>query len=817
MTEDINVNQEQQFTYDNQRTVKVEDSYILPSQGTLNSQQLCNMPASTITSEDILKHPVLISTVTWDTTMVPGTEITGFTIPAIFATLDTFHTRMLEVYAYFKPKVCLRFMINSTKFHQGKLIAFYDPMESTVPSGTVGKRPRNIWMASGQPNVILDAGYSNSGVIEIPFEHVLSYMTTNSTERAPQMGSVYLMVLNQLGASTGVSSSLQVQVMLSCNDVELHIPMMPHTIKLISDDAPFVPEAVPAATALKVKPSAGIRQVLDASWSSIKTVPSAFWNLFTGNWNGLGDNLNTFWEDAKDRFEGGFKMLGMDKPTTLDNKTQNMLSTTAPLPHMKGVDGSIRLAATPTGGYTKIGYSEANEGEMSIKQIIKTKMLLSQIPWSDAMSAGTLLQTFPVAPGICASVTPATPIAGYTTLQPTFLSYMSLAYEQWHGSINFRFDFAATQFHTGRILAVFIPNSSTTGYTNDLNHLTNNPSHLFDLHENKTFEVNIPFVSSTPRKNTSNPITAAFTVDDELSLGTLNLYVYTPLAVTNNVPSAITFNAYISAGDDFVFEVPRIRDDVYYTTDTNIPSLGEFVPESIAALPLRSEDRNSPQTIIKGSGVTKVMTHYNEEIADVRDFARRYADYRDLFLTLSAEPTNILFYATANNETTLNSITKKSAQIPLIFISSLFTFWSGALRYKFIPHMNRSQSLRASICNALGKTSSAPLLGTGVTSFLQGAGKSYPYHIQNCAQDSGVEVEIPFYSFYNQFLVNTVQSTGNFNDLIYGSGSIITQFETPDMTEFPSNELNVTALVSAGDDFKLRFLVSPPQVLIPSA
>lgn len=668
------------------------------------------MPASKLTAEDLLRHPILVDTLTWTTSDLPGTELGSFTIPAIFANLDTFHTRMLQVYAYFKPSVNLRFLINSTKFHQGKLIAFYDPMESTVPVGTLAqKRVRNTYMATGQPNVILDAGYSNTGVIEIPFEHVLSYMTTNSQERAPQMGTVYIMVLNSLGASTGVTPTLDVQVMLSCDDVQLHIPMMPHEVRLLSEvEEPMVPQSVPTPVNTNdtsrllesvpkfKKPSSGVRQLLDATVSTWSTIPKAFGNLFTGNWNGLGENFGTLWENFKDNLEGGFKMMGMDKPTLLDNKTQNFLSTAAPLSHMKGVDGSIRLAATSYGGYTKMDFSAANEAEMSIKEIIKTKMMFARINWSTTDLPYTPLYSTKVHPGICFNAP--SPLTGYTQLSPTFLSYMSLGYEQWHGSINFRFDFAATQFHTGRLIAVFEPNSDTIGFTDDLVHATNNPSYLFDLHENKTFEINIPFVSSTPRKNTANPTSSAFPVDDEISLGNLILYVYTPLAITNNVPSDISFNAYISAGDDFVFEIPRIRDDVYFPSDTEIPALSEpLVPQSVEALPLRSEDRTSPPTIIKGSGVTVLTCHYNEEIADVRDFARRYANYRPLTLTFAGEPSSTLSYASANHETTLTSVTRKSAQIPIIFISSLFTFWSGSLRYKYIPHLNRTQTDRKSV------------------------------------------------------------------------------------------------------------------------
>lgn len=766
------------------------------------------MPTANLSNTDILKNPVLIETATWDTTQMPGTELISFTLPAIFATLDTFHTRMLQVYSYFKPTVNLHFIINPTKFHQGKLIAFYDPMETTVPSGTLLKRRvRNQYMATGQPNVILDAGYANTGVIQIPFEHVLSYMTTNSAERAPQMGTVYLMVLNALNVSVGATAELDVQVMLSCSDVELHLPIRPHTIQLISEEEPLQLESLE-----NPKPSRGFNAVVDSIMDAPQNCYDFYYNLFTGNWNGVGDALGNAWDSTISGTKGLLQIFGMDKPAHPMARTSNRLATIAPLSHMKGVDNSVRLAATPVGGYTRMDFSSANPNEMNIKQIIMTKMMFRQDMWDTTLAQGVSLMRIPVHPSLSYSTVDA---GGFTRLQPTFLSYMSLAFEQWHGSINFRFDFAATQFHTGRILAVFEPNSSTTGAVDDLVHYTNNPSHLFDLHENKTFEINIPFVSSTPRKNTSNPTAVTdFTLNDEVALGWLSLYVYTPLAVSNNVPNSIQFNSYISAGDDFVFEIPRIRDDIYFP-DTNLPTVLEL--EAMEALPLRSEDRSSPPSIIKGSGVTVTTTHYNEEIGDVRDFARRYGrTYQGVspWVAGPTAPLNYVKYILNNRVSGSNAPEVNFAQIPLYFISSLFTFYSGSLRYKYIPISTRNTPLTGTVVNFFGKTETAPINGTGPLSLLQGAGRSYPTQKHNLTQDSALEVEVPFYSFYNQFLVNPIQSTGNFNDLIYGSGTTQILIETDTPTAFPAAGLSAEVYDAAGDDFKLRFLVSPPQVLI---
>nr|QKE55017.1 MAG: polyprotein [Picornaviridae sp.] len=781
---------------------------------------MCNMPTSPFTHTDILKNPVLIESATWDTTQVPGDELASFSIPAVFASLDTFHTRMLQVYAYFKPTVCLRFIINSTKFHQGKLIAFYDPMESTSLAGTPSKRrPRNIYMATGQPNVILDAGYANTGIIEIPFEHVLSYMTTNSSERAPQMGTVYLMVLNSLSVSTGATPELEVQIMLSCSDVELHLPMRPHTLELLS--VPLEQESNSEAIFNTVRsakrPSAGIQGITQSITDSTAAGARFYGNLFTGNWNGVGQAFGDAWNATISGVKSTFQVFGMDKPSSPETRVTNMLATIAPLAHMKGVDNSVRLAATQVGGYTRMNFSAANPQEMSMKQIITTKMMFRQFDWGIGDDAGVSKLSIPVFPGLC-NMTASVDHPGYTEMNPTFLSYMALAFEQWHGSINFRFDFTATQFHTGRILAVFEPNSSTTGATDDLSHYTNNPSHLFDLHENKTFEINIPFISSTPRKQSTNPTdTVSLNSLDESSIGRLSLYVYTPLAVSNNVPTTIPVNCYISAGDDFVFEIPRISESIYYPDFTNfVPIIPPLEQESLDALPLRSEDRKSPPSIIKGSGVTAIVNHYNEDTSDVRDFAKRFALCAGFSNTFTANPISpSISYTLVANELTLLPFdtTINYAQIPLHFVSALFAFYSGSLRHKFVPLLSRSQVLQASSAFLFGKVDTAPLAGTGGFSYLQGNGASYPVQIQNSSQDAAIEVETPYYSFYNQSIVNEVQTAGNFNDLIYGSGVLYTTFSTDKPTDFQNSTIQINQFVAAGDDFALRFLVSPPVVL----
>lgn len=784
------------------------------------------MPAGEMTNTDILKNPVLVETISWLASQTPGTIIYTVNIPAIFETIPNFQQLMLQTYTYFKPTVKIHFQMNSTKFHLGKLIAFYDPFQSMTVTPTIGPVNRfvNMYSATGQPNAILDAGYNNSIVLDLPFEHILAFLTTNSTERAPQMGTIYLMVLNELAAAAGAPQMVVVNTLVSCSDVAMHLPIMPHTIDLTLRHE-MGPEKGTFMTALD--------NVIDTGKGGV----GAVWNAITGNWS----------KAAKSASEG-FSSLGsllttfnLDKPADPLIKVGNQLATVAPLAHMQGVDTSIRLAAAPMGGYLDTSFSAAPNEETRISEIIKTKMMFRQLAWSGTQSPGTLLSSFVVGPSF--NWGPITDInysiTGYTAMAPTFLGYFSAMFEFWHGSISFRFDFAATQFHSGRILAVFQPNSKTTPITPiSLQQLTNNPYFIFDLMEQKSFEVTVPFVSSTPRKRCVNPTNPNFISQDELAIGTLQLYVYTELNHPDNVVDTVPFNCYVGAGSDFRFEVPRIDPD-FYNAEDNLPLLldtslrhemGQIdltLRHEMNVLPLRTEDRESQNTMVKGAGYVSNESHFLEEINDVRDLARRYCFYERAYPVWQTTPatstTPAEYYATKQYPvrpgTIKNVVTYGSNPIipGKIFsncMAQLYTMWSGSMRYKILPYTSRTDATQWRATYLFNKVITDQVVSADpVTDSATG----YPAHLANISQDSGIEVELPFYSYYNQCLTHEPVVAGNFDDQVVQPGMLHLVARSYDITDYPeatdeSKRAPIAVYTAIGDDFKFRFLVSPPIV-----
>jgi hypothetical protein len=519
----------QAYSASDQRVHKVEDSHIISTTSVITRQNPHLMNESFLSSTDMLKNPIVVDTVSWVTANTPGTIIATFQLPEIFTTVATFHKIQLSVYTYLKMSPHLRFQLNSTKFHQGRLICYYDPFDTMDPLSF--KQP-SIYAATGQPNVLLDASLSNTGELKIPFEHLLSYLTTNSVSNMPAMGTVNVMVLNTL-QTTGATNNVTLQVLLSCDDVELHLPIAPHTPLLTIGEVPFEAQ------------SGKIKEIVAGATTALTSGLSAFGSMCTGKFG------KSFQEGGKALGGVGqvLSAFDLDKPTRVDPTSGNCLSTYSALTHMVGPDDSVRLDTNQVGGYYDHPlYSSAPSAETKIIEIVKTKMLAQVLNWTTTQVPGTILATIPIHPRY-ANIVPVV-IGGQTFQQmnPTFLSYLSTFFRYWRGSLSYRFDFISTSFHTGRLALIFMPNVDLA-FPATLNLQTNYPTHVLDLHEQKSFDYSIPYVSTTPRKEMFFPevYTAPDThVVDENVIGYIRVIVYTQLTAPTTVASRATFSRVVS-------------------------------------------------------------------------------------------------------------------------------------------------------------------------------------------------------------------------------------------------------------------------------
>lgn len=795
-TNAFNADSETTETAEHLSETKVEqqlmvDQRIIPTQTAyLDNSNALPPPVSMAEDEfshlDVLKMPLRLGSATWGTANAINTVITTLAVPDVLGLFTTVHKQLLQVYAFMKLSLRFRVVVNTTKFHCGKLIVLYDPVSTY---GTGLDRTANNVAATGYPHVIIDAGDSNSAEIDVPFENIVSFLTTNTLEVSPPMGTIIVQVFNPLQTSNAGTDPVHVSLFVSAAEIQLHMPMRPHV-------ATF--SAPPT-----LKMNINLKGLVGAVGDTAKTVTGAIADVKSGNFSGLFSRIKDF--------------FSLDRPANADTRQNNCLATISPPAHMLGLDQAVRLGATQDGAYLETDFSTAPASDMSIYNIIRRPMLVFQNQWTTDDAVDATLFTFPVTPGLCANsphdITPPQTYFNYNT----FLSYFSNMFEYWRGSIDFVIDFSTTQFHSGRLMIAFEPNAATQvlpGVGETCTDFSNNPHLIFDLRENKKVTFKIPFVSSTPRK-VCVPWTWAIAgawpdsqVPDTLLLGNIYIKVLSPLVVAENLPSSIYYNIYVSAGEDFRFYAPRVRSSTRFLEDQSVvgPSLkmniGDIVTRDIEPAP----------SIVKSRSLIPTPEYFGEVINDVRDLCRRYCRFNtSITMTPDANRTGVVNgVSTFGSHPDLYYAANFVSNIPIAahsfssLICRLYCFWTGTIRWKFVPIVDRTKNLQLVATYAFNSAGDAPQTTDNLY--------AYPQFIANSSQDSAIELELPFYTAFTQLLSQYDAAATAYPPSIYTPGYV--QLEASSYTDaFTSNRINFTAYHAIGDDFAFRMLVAPPTTI----
>lgn len=155
----------------------------------------------------------------------------------------------------------------------------------------------------------------------------------------------------------------------------------------------------------------------------------------------------------------------------------------------------------------------------------------------------------------------ATATPGYNGFQPTSLLFASAAFQQWRGSIKYRFTFVKTKMHAGRVLVSFsalqASGSEVLPYITDIGSVglpgpevatgRMQPfglSAIFDLRDGNVFEFEVPYMSQYPWCRFEN------------NSGVLSMFILDPLIASSVVGSSIYCMVEVCGGSDFELSVP---------------------------------------------------------------------------------------------------------------------------------------------------------------------------------------------------------------------------------------------------------------------
>lgn len=485
------------------------------------------------TLADFFMRPIKIQEFTWDVSTPffqnfnPWTNY--FTNKRVINRIANFNLMRANLH--------VKIMINGNAFYYGRLLASYLPLP-TEDQFTLNRAffPQDAVEASQRPHVYIDPTTSQGGTLHLPF--VFPYNALNvPTGDWGLMGAMNIRHLQLLKHANGATDGLTVSVFAWADNVKLSVPTSSNPFGLIpqsGDEYSLGPVSAPAAVVEKV--AARLSQIPSIApyalasqmiASGVGLLARAFGYSRPVVVNPISPMRPTFGNYANANVPDACQKL------TLDNKQETCIDS-----RVAGLNG---------------------DDEMAIRSISTRESWLTSFIWTTAATPETQLFTTYVTPVTWAKVSNEYHIPAMT--------FASLPFKWWRGTIKYRFQIVGSNFHKGRIKIVYDP------YQFAGNEYNTNYVRIFDISTEKDFTVAVGWGTKRPFLRTlgvddalpgvlTNPWAAdAITTLVPLSSncnGALNVYVVNDLTVPNSaVNNDIEVNVYVSTSDDFEIVEPQ--------------------------------------------------------------------------------------------------------------------------------------------------------------------------------------------------------------------------------------------------------------------
>nr|QKN88953.1 MAG: hypothetical protein [Picornavirales sp.] len=407
-----------------------------------------------------------------------------------------------RIHRYWRGDLEIKIHINSNKFQTGSLQCawLYNP---TIDVNS--QLRENVYTLSQTNHVIVNASSSNEATLCVPFKYHLPLLATKprgDMHNALNLGTLYISVLNQLQVAEGGSGFCSVTVFVKCTNNEF-------TGMLSGDIDPIKPEMDRIANTLVEE---GLNMIFpDRNRDNPPRVgaPSYLVPTASHSWSagtGVSEPLHSL---------------------RLDLRGQT--------PHPPGIEIT---------------------NEMLVSHITRVFGLVRTFTWSKDDEEGKLLFDCNAAPILEKSqyfmIQKAEPnkLASYC-IPP--IGVASSMFMGWRGTIEFRFDVVASQYHTGRLMIGFVP-----GATNDtkitLNKLRCSANTVVSIQDTSQFTYSIPYICNRPLW--PRQYGGDFESQDTTAPARMYVFVVNKLIPMQSVPNHVRVNIYMRAGEDFELIVP---------------------------------------------------------------------------------------------------------------------------------------------------------------------------------------------------------------------------------------------------------------------
>lgn len=482
---------------------------------------------------------------------------------------NSFVREKIKNFELLRMKLHVKIVISGTKFHYGRALVSYNPYiagdQVTVQRNFIRQ---DLIGASQKPHFFLNPTKNTGGELCLPFFYPKNFLEIPKADW-DDMGEITISSFGNLFHSNfGQNDPVTITTYIWAEDVILTMPTSsdpPTGLRTGSLAVESSPTSVGDARLLSQAGRRGSRMnaadkkkdisANDEYGQGIISKPAAAIAKAAGALSNLpviGPYM-TATQIGANATSKVASLFGYSRPNVVTDVQQFKPLPTGLLANTDAADAAIKLTLDSKAELTVDSRTVGLDGtdEMGILDYVKRESYLTSFTWTTGNSPDELLWNTRVLPMQLDNVN------GEIHMTP--LAHMAAVFEQWQGSLKFRFQIVKSDFHKGRVLVRWDPNA----FTSDVNYNTNY-SRVVDIAETDDFEVVVGWGQAAPWKLCGNPYSIGSNFSDSQRLstfdgqgnGVLELAVINDL-VSPTVDSPISVNVFVSACDDFKFAGPR--------------------------------------------------------------------------------------------------------------------------------------------------------------------------------------------------------------------------------------------------------------------
>lgn len=511
---------------------EVHNPYVTDSTFYLTAAEDVNMSA-------FLARPILLQSYEW-TPVTPFSEILDAW--GLWLNNPRVINRICN-YKYITGTMCLKFLVNGTPFHFGKMVAainYWPPYDTPLNEAGTPYELEYIQL-SVLPHISIDPSQGSAGCLEIP---LINPWTLTKISAVEPIFNIILRDINSLNAATATPSPVTINVYAWMKDVTLSSPTA-------VESGLLVPQS---GSEYGIGPVSQYASSVVSSMAPLTRMPviAPYARATSVIASGIGAMA---------------ALLGFSRPNSLKEETPMQNKPFGNTSNYNYTDSSVKLALDAKNEVTVdprvVGSLPLDE--MNLVHICKKPALLQQLLIADDRPFGDVITRLCVRPTLSDTVS----YAFGNVIFPTPMAHTAAVFKYWRGSIKVRIEIVASKMHKGKVRIVHDPAGSMLGYDNPAWAFENNlaKSYILDLDVERTYEMSIGWTQRTPYLRVpsiadvayhSNP-SSALPYDDRFDNGTIGVHIVTP--ITGPVsPTNVYMNVYVSAGDDF--ELAVVNDDL---------------------------------------------------------------------------------------------------------------------------------------------------------------------------------------------------------------------------------------------------------------